>query len=66
MSKAHFEALARALKESKIEGHGLNSASTKYVNEQWEFCVCRIADVCAVSNVSFKRSAFYDACGYKR
>lgn len=59
MQKRHFEALARALRETRPE-----SAKLNFFVHQWGKDVERIADVCATTNVSFRRGQFYDACGF--
>lgn len=58
MTRAHFEALARALKEAKP-----NAAELGWEGVQaWETTVQKIADICAVNNVSFNRAKFMEAC----
>jgi hypothetical protein len=56
MQRGHFQALARALKETKPPHPGSEYA-------QWQADASKIADVCAVSNASFNRVKFLKACG---
>ena len=58
MSKKHFEALARALANSKPAKKGA-------AMDQWRRDVEAIADVCQSQNGMFRRETFLDACGYE-
>lgn len=59
MSKKHFQALADALRASKV----LPIAGWENVHTQWKIDVIAVADVCAAQNSRFDRSRFYSACG---
>lgn len=65
MQKRHFEALARALLDTRPASSAEDTSRVgKARRETWSHSVARIADVCAVSNVSFRRAQFFDACGF--
>lgn len=62
--RAHSEFVASVLKETRIEGHGLSTASAKYVREQWETVVDKFADkIAAELRTDFNRERFLRACG---
>jgi len=63
MTRKDYVAIAAALKGARLEGHGLNSASTRYISEQWALCVGHVAGVMANDNPRFDRARFLAACG---
>ena len=62
MTRNDMELLAKALKKSRVEGHGLNTASTRYINEQWELSVECIAQMLSVTHSRFNHDRFIKAC----
>jgi hypothetical protein len=63
MTKKHFKDLAHMLRKSRIRGHGLSTASERYIHEQWCADVEAVAYVCKFYNPKFNRERFYEACG---
>jgi len=62
MTRKDFDLIAGALKKSRVEGHGLNTASTRYINEQWELTVECISHALSTTNDRFDHSRFVKAC----
>ena len=63
MTRKDYVAIAAALKGARLEGHGLNSASIKYIGEQWKLCAEHVAATMAADNPRFDRARFLAACG---
>lgn len=63
MGRGHYKLIAQALRESRLKGHGLSSASAKYIRGQWLTTCGKMADALAVTNPSFRRETFLAACG---
>lgn len=62
MTRKDYIAIATALHGARLEGHGLSTASVKYIVEQWELCVDATAAAMAYDNPRFDRERFLKAC----
>lgn len=60
MTRAHFKHIADALK------HATPLVRNGAAMRQWKHIVYLMADALAVTNVSFQRGKFLDACGVER
>jgi hypothetical protein len=54
------------LKKSCLEGHGLSTASQKYMRTQWIKVVEDCAKRFKLANPRFKEELFYAACGHRK
>lgn len=66
MQRRHFEAIADAMRQTNPMG-AVKEADETVALQQWRMTVRAMADMCAreyKGGMSFKRTRFYDACGY--
>ena len=62
MSRKHFIALARALKDARAD---LDPSGDEYANAILDRLTKDIANVCAGCNANFDRNRFYHASDYQ-
>jgi len=71
MTRQHFEAMAKALRDSRPEAPAYEGAEagdvTRYAecDAQWRKTALRVLEACAGFNANFDRSRFLDAIGWE-
>lgn len=63
MTKKHFEALARAMRNCRPVGLGGGDIMHAQMY-QWRLAVLNVADFCQDQNANFDKEKFLEKCGY--